>query len=148
MVILVLALIVVVVLSPELRKNGGEKKEEIRNDGSGIEQVPVQEKVVVPQDVYNLSGKILKIDGNTIIFNAEIYGVDEKGERTVRNEQRSAIVNAQTEINGLLFVNRSPVKEKLKFSDLKAGDYVDIVSDVYIGKLQEFLAKRITVKSS
>lgn len=148
LLVLAVALIVSIVTDSGIFKKNDGANEQSNSDKSDTKPIPVQEKIVIPEDVYNLSGRILKIDGNTIIFNAEIYGVDEKGERIVRNEQRLAIVNAQTEISTLVFVNRSPVTKKINFSDLKSGDYVDIISDTYIGKLQEFLAKKVRVKPS
>lgn len=115
---------------------------------SDIKPVPVQEKIVIPEVIYNLSGKITKIDGNTIVFNAEIYSVDGKGASSVREEQRSAIVNSGTKLSSLSFVDRSPVDKKIDFSDLKPGDYVEIVSNSDISGAEEFLATRIRVKPS
>lgn len=127
-------------------KNEGTK--EIGSDKPDAKPVPVQEKIIVPKVIYNLSGKIKKIDGNTIVFNAEIFSVDEKGERSVLEEERRAIVNSQTKVSSLSFVDRSPVKKEIKPSTLKPGDYVDILSGSDISNAEEFLASQITLKPS
>lgn len=146
--IVVMLMIVLIVLSPALRqKDIGKVKESDKN--SDIKPIPVQEKIIVPKIIYNLSGKITKIDGNTVVFNAEINNVNEKGVLIEsREEERRAIVNSTTKISSLSFVDRSPVDKKINFSDLKSGDYAEIISSSDISNAKEFLATQIRIKTS
>lgn len=146
--ILAVALIVSVALDFGISKKNDGANEQSNNNKPDSKPIPVQEKIVVPKVIYNLSGRITKIDGNTVIFNAEIFSVDDRGERSVREEQRMAIVNSQTKINSLFFVDRSPVEKKIGYGDLKTGDYVEIISSSNISEAKEFIAVQIRVKQA
>jgi len=148
--IILSVMLIILIVAKELgilKKDDGVK-EEISDDKQDVRPIPVQEKIIVPKVIYNLSGRITKIDGNTIVFGAEMYDVGEKGDRSVREEERMAIVNPQTKISILSFVDRSPVDKKINFSDLKTGYYVEIISSSDISGAEEFVAAQIRVKQA
>lgn len=146
--IAVMLVIITVVSGLALQQKESGNSGEIIDKKSDMKPIPIQEKIIVPKVIYNLSGRISKIDGNTVIFNAEIYSVDEKGARSVREEERRALVNYQTKFSSLSFVNRSPVDKIIKLSDLKPGDYAEILSSSDISNAKEFLATQIRIKTS
>ncbi|MFA6096460.1 MAG: hypothetical protein WC788_02425 [Candidatus Paceibacterota bacterium] len=148
LIIVLMVLVVAVAIGLGLRQKEGGTTEEPVVERSDIKPIPEQERIIVPKIIYNLSGKITKIDGNTIVFNAEMYNVDEEGVRTVREEERKAIVNPQTKVSSLTFVNRTPVEKNIRLSDLKPGDYIEAISSSDISKADDFLAAKIVVKSS
>ena len=148
LIIVAVVLVLAVAIGLGLRQKGGGTTEEPVVERSDIKPIPEQEKIIVPKIIYNLSGKITKIDGNTVVFNAEIYNVDEEGVRTVREEERRAIVNPKTKLSSLTFINRAPVEKDIRLGDLNPGDYIEAISSSDISKANDFLAAKIVVKSS
>lgn len=107
--------------------------------------LPKQKEVVLPKVLYNLSGKIIKLENGAIIFNAEIIsiGSDKKIVKTI--ESRKAIFSSSTKFNRLSFINNSPVETKIEIKDFKEGDYIEAISDKDISKSAEFTATQIRI---
>ena len=107
--------------------------------------LPKPKEVVLPKVLYNLSGKITKLEEGAIVFNAEIIsiGSDKKIIKTI--ESRKAIISAATNFSRLSFVNNSPVETKIEIKDVKEGDYIEAISDKDISKSAEFSATQIRI---
>lgn len=113
-----------------------------RNEQAAL---PRESKVELPKVLYNLSGKITKLEANAIIFDATIISKDERGEIVSAIEPRKANIGPAAKISCLAFVNNSPMETKINFSDLKIGDYIEVVSDNDISRAPEFFAIQIRV---
>lgn len=106
---------------------------------------PIQSPIELPKVLYNLSGKITKLEKDAIIFNAAISSKDSKGEVVSSVESRKANIDSATAIKRLAFVNNSPVESIIKLSDIKVGDYVEVISDQDISNAAEFSATVVRV---
>lgn len=107
------------------------------------ENFPDQPKIYLPAAVFNLAGKIIQIEDDSIVFNASIQSKDEKGNIVSDAELRKANINPATIVKQLTFVKNSPVEKNIKLSDLKKGDYIEAVSDKNIISASEFNATQI-----
>lgn len=115
------------------------------------EEPPEEEpKIILPSILYNLSGAIKKMESNSISFEAELNGLDEKGQLTKRMEVRKAIITPTTKFYHLTFVEIEPGRKTIKespitFKDLRVGDYIEAVSNQDISHAEEFEATLIRI---
>lgn len=122
----------------------------IRNSHTGINEtyippLPSRPPIELPKVIYNFSGTIAKLEKDAIVFNAEIIGIDEKGEITKTIEPRKANIGSSANIKKLVFVKNSPVESAIKLSDLKVGDYIEVISDQDISAALEFSATQVRI---
>lgn len=106
---------------------------------------PVQPKIELPKVLYNLSGKITGIEKDAVIFNAAVLVKGSGGEIVGDAESRKANIGPVTVIKRLAFIKNSPVESVINFTDLKIGDYVEVISDQDISTAAEFQATRVTI---
>lgn len=106
---------------------------------------PVQPPIELPKVLYNLSGKITKVEKDAVIFDAVIFSKDAKGEIASGVEPRKANIDSAVNINRLVFVKNSPIESAIKLSDLKVGDYIEVISDQDISDAAEFSVTLVRV---
>jgi len=102
-------------------------------------------EIILPKVLYNLSGKITKIEKSAVTFNATISSKDSKGEIVSGVESRKANIDSSTVIKRLTFVKNSPVESEMKLGDLKINDYIEVVSGQDISVAKEFSVTLIRV---
>lgn len=107
--------------------------------------LPKQKEVALPKVLYNLSGKITKLDNNAIIFNAEIISLNSNKEIVKTIESRKALVGSSAKFSRLSFVNNSPIETKIELKDFKEGDYIEAISSKDISKAAEFTATQVRI---
>lgn len=106
---------------------------------------PVQPEIKLPEVIYNLSGKITKIEKDAVTFDAAISVKNPAGEIVSDAEPRRAIVGPATNIKKLTFVKNSPVESMINFADLRVGDYIEVISSQDINTATEFTATQIMI---
>ncbi len=107
---------------------------------------PTEPPIKIPESFNNLSGKIIKLEKDTITFNAEVFSLNEENEQITTKEIRKATTDSSTKFNRLSFdANGSPAEEKIEFKDFEVGDYVEIISDKDVSKALEFNAIKVRI---
>ena len=90
--------------------------------------------LLTPQKIYGFSGTITKINDNSITVDAMIAkknGSIKNKIRTISIDQNTEITELKipTAINGQIPINVQPIETKIKISDLKINDKIDITID-------------------
>lgn len=106
-------------------------------------------KITVPEVLYNLAGLIKKIENGTIFLEASIPKVDENGNPSQITEIRKITVKPDAKISRLTFVaqegtdEKAPKENQIILTDLKVGDYIEVISNKDISKSTEFEAVQV-----
>lgn len=107
--------------------------------------------VSIPGVLYNLAGRIEKIEGEAIVFEAIIPQIDERNQLISKKETRRAIVTSDTSFIRLITAAQQEAglgvsqENQITFKDLKIGDYIEVISSQNISQLIEFEAVKIRV---
>lgn len=108
-------------------------------------------KITLPKILYNLTGSILKLENNTVFFDAGIPQIDENGQPVQKREQRTALITPTTKFSSLTFVNqegsdkKTPLETPLTFKDLRVGDFIEVISNRDISQTAEFEITQLRV---
>ncbi len=145
-------LLILVVVSAAAFLIKGAKEKIDKPDNGGLPEtrnsaplLPKSGEVALPKILYNLSGIIIKIEGNTVIFDAEINRKDENGQIVKSLESRKAVISAATKLSKFSFIGGVPTEEKLVMADFKPGNYIEVISDRDISKALEFSATQLRI---
>lgn len=131
------------------------KKTEIKTQPLVQEEKKTEEKstskIIIPEEIFNLSGVIMEIKNDSLIFDAKIPYLDESGIAMSKNESREAIIGVNTELKKMSIIakegtNKKTVQEtNMNFSELKVGDYIEAIARENIKDLVEFEAAKIRI---
>ncbi|MBU3925484.1 hypothetical protein KJ854_06185 [Patescibacteria group bacterium] len=142
-VLSVLSIILIIALSffvLQFSGNGNDGNNSGNNPAEIAAPARKTPEVILPKVLYNLSGKITEIEKGAVTFSATIFSKDSKGGIVSDIESRKANIDSATNIKRLFFVKNSPVESAIKLSDLKVGDYIEVISDRDISDSAEFPA--------
>lgn len=107
--------------------------------------------VATPGILYNLAGKIEKLEGETIVFEAIVPQIDERNQLLSKKETRRAIVTSNTSFIRLITAAQqesgagTSQENQIGFKDLKIGDYIEVISGQNISQAMEFEAVKVRV---
>jgi len=113
-----------------------EKKQEVNNP-------------VLQETIFNLGGTVQEIDKNSFILEATIPWINEDGQLTQKVAKRKVNITSATKIARLTLVSqgekkgKTPIETPINFSDIKVGDYVEVISKIDISQVPEFEAMQI-----
>jgi hypothetical protein len=105
--------------------------------------------VATPGVLYNLAGKIEKLEEGVIIFEAIVPQIDERNQLLSKKETRRAIVTSNTGFSRLIIATQqesgaeTSKENQIDFKDLKIGDYIEVISSQNISQAMEFEATKI-----
>ena len=114
----------------------------------GKEEAP---KIILPKILYNLAGVIQKLEKDTVLLEATIPQLNEAGEPIQKTETRKVLITTATKFTQLTFLagadpkKKTPVETAVTFKELKAGDYVEVISNQDISQKEEFTAIQIRI---
>ncbi|OGZ32039.1 MAG: hypothetical protein A2V69_02030 [Candidatus Portnoybacteria bacterium RBG_13_40_8] len=107
--------------------------------------------VLVPEEIFSISGQITKIEGNALSVEATIedrYKLPSEWEK----KTMKALISNETKITKLKPIDPnqessadSPIVTEVGFSVLKVGDYITVTAKENIKNKTEFIAKEINV---
>lgn len=114
------------------------------------ETPPETPKITLPKILYNLAGTIQKIDKGSLLFEATIPLLDEKGQPITKTETRKVMITPNTKFTRLTFVEvepgrKTPQETLINFRNLKLEDYIEVISNRDISQAEEFEATQIRV---
>jgi hypothetical protein len=105
----------------------------------------------VPEAVFSLTGPVVDINKDFIIFDASVPRLDVNGKRIDVIETRKITIDESTKITHYEIKTNSQTgkkeisEEQLKLSDLKIGNRIEANSDKDIKDKEEFLAIKIRI---
>jgi regulatory protein YycI of two-component signal transduction system YycFG len=108
----------------------------------------LNQKITVPKVLYSLAGLVQKVEENSFTLEASIPQIDASGNPVQKKEIRTVKVTPATTFSQLTFViqegeaGKVPVEKPMSFSDIKIGDYVEVISDQDISQASEFEASQ------
>ncbi|MFH1662041.1 MAG: hypothetical protein ABIA02_03010 [Candidatus Falkowbacteria bacterium] len=108
-------------------------------------------KIIIPEELFNLSGIIQEVKSNSIIFSAKVPYLDELGMPAQRNESREAIISEATEFKKMSIIAKEGTNKKaiqevdMNFGDLKIGDYIEVIARKNIKDLKEFEVAKVRI---
>ncbi|MDP3057057.1 MAG: hypothetical protein Q8N37_00865 [bacterium] len=147
-VLSVLIIILIIALSffvLQFSGNGNDGNNSRNNPAETAAPARKTPEIILPKVLYNLSGKITKIEKSAVIFDATISSKDFKGEIVSSTESRRANIDSATNIKKLVFVKNSPVESVINLSDIKVGDYIEVIAEQDISSAIEFSATQMTI---
>lgn len=112
------------------------------------------QKNTIPDIIYNLAGSIKKIEDKTFLMAAAMPQLDENNKPVVKTELKKIFTSSTTKFSYLTFVSKddsgskTPEETQISFTDLKIGDYVEVISNKNVKGEQEVEATKIRVLSS
>jgi len=107
--------------------------------------------VATPGVLYNLAGKVEKLEEGIIVFEAIVPQIDEKNQLLSKKETRKAIITSNTSFSRLVIATQQETglkkseENQIDFEDLKVGDYIEVSANQNISKLTEFEAIKVRV---
>ncbi|MCG2701382.1 hypothetical protein L6267_04395 [Candidatus Parcubacteria bacterium] len=125
-------------INPTVAENIKSQQETQQKD---MQKIP---EATMPKFLYNLIGSIQRIEGNSIILEANVPYVNEVNQIANKIETRKAIVNPETDFSRIIFkdtgdAGRKTVQEsKITLEDLKVGDQIEVIANKDIKNKQEF----------
>ena len=108
-------------------------------------------QISLPKVLYNLTGEIKSLEGDTIVFDANIPVMTEDNQLRSKIETRKAIITPNTKITTLTFLQKegenkkAPVETNISLKELKIGDYIEVISNQDISQKEEFEITQIRV---
>lgn len=144
---IILSVIVLIILAALLYNTLFQKSAQ----PSPILEEEEEEKIIIPKVLYNMSGIIQELGGDFFVLEASISELDENGQPSKKIEIRKVLVSSNTEFSRLDFVavegenRRSPKETSISFRDLKAGDFVEVISKRDISQAQEFEVSKVKI---
>lgn len=121
---------------------------------SGTQTMLEPPKPQLPKVLYNLSGPVLSVGQNAVVFNAEVSFANAAGEIEQKIEERTAVITPATKITRLTFVEqegtnrRTPQETQISLGSLQVGDSIEVLSNRDISTAGEFEATQIRLLPS
>ena len=127
------------------------EKEEIILDLDQEEEKTNEQKIVIPEIIYNLSGEIKEIKEDYIVFDAIIFKGYEENKPVREKQERRALITPDTKFTAVSFIllegeNKRTIKEsETNLKELKIGDSVEVISRQNIKDAQEFEIRELKI---
>ncbi|MCX6761062.1 MAG: hypothetical protein NTZ84_03115 [Candidatus Nealsonbacteria bacterium] len=106
------------------------------------------QKIIIPKVLYNLAGLVQELDKNSFILEASIPQLNDSGKPIQKKETRKVNITSATRFSRLTFVSqegetgKAPVETPMTFSDIKVGDYIEVIANQDISQALEFEASQ------